>query len=377
MKNVTPTLTWLARILVGALFIFSGLIKLNDPVGFSFKLEEYFGEDVLNLPFLAPMALGIAVVVVIYEIVLGVLTLIGQWKRFTLISLTGMMVFFTFLTFYSAYFNKVTDCGCFGDAIPLTPWQSFYKDVILLALIAMLWIGRKSLKSITPWRATNLIVAITIAASAMFAEHVLNHLPVWDFRAYKPGTEVLESLKSAEELGLEGPQYETYYTMVGPDAQQEEVSGTAYIEQKWYNKEGWVMDEDATFTKQIRDGYEPPIHDFSIELLGQDVTDSVLQVAEQYWLVAYEFSSTDEAALDRLAMELQMLADDGMSIIGMTSSSSEAIEAMQQRSGTNFPWAMIDGTALKTILRSNPGVTHLKNGIIVQHFHHNDFPPLH
>jgi hypothetical protein len=220
-------------------------------------------------------------------------------------------------------------------------------------------------------------VAITIAASAMFAEHVLNHLPVWDFRAYKPGTEVLESLKSAEELGLEGPQYETYYTMVGPDAQQKEISGTVYIEQKWYSKEGWVMDEEATFTKQIRDGYEPPIHDFTIELLGQDVTDSVLQVAEQYWLVAYDFSSTDEAALDRLAMELQMLADDGMSIIGMTSSSSEAIEAMQQRSGTNFPWAMIDGTALKTILRSNPGVTHLKNGIIVQHFHHNDFPPLH
>ena len=125
-------LVHLSRLLVGILFIISGLIKLNDPLGFSYKLEEYFSSDVLNLPFLEPYALAISLFVVIFEVVLGVFLLIGFKRKFTVWSLLGMIVFFTFLTFYSAYFDKVKDCGCFGDALKLTPWESFTKDVVLL-----------------------------------------------------------------------------------------------------------------------------------------------------------------------------------------------------------------------------------------------------
>ena len=110
-----------SRIFVAVLFIISGMIKLNDPVGFSFKLKDYFAPEVLNLEFLVPYALVIAIFVVIYEVLLGVMIFLGYAKKFTLWSLLLMIVFFTFLTFYSAYFNKVTDCGCFGDAIKLTP----------------------------------------------------------------------------------------------------------------------------------------------------------------------------------------------------------------------------------------------------------------
>lgn len=131
-------ITGIARVLVGILFI-SGFVKLNDPLGFSYKLQEYFSEQVLDIPVLIPFALIIAIVIVIYELVLGIMLLIGYSPKFTTWSLLIMIVFFTFLTFYSAYFNKVTDCGCFGDAIPLTPWQSFYKDVILLVLILILF----------------------------------------------------------------------------------------------------------------------------------------------------------------------------------------------------------------------------------------------
>ena len=130
-------LVGISRIFVGILFIISGLIKLNDPVGFGFKLQDYFAPEVLNLEFLVPYALAIAIFVVIYEVMLGVMIILGYAKRFTLWSLLLMIVFFTFLTFYSAYFNKVTDCGCFGDALKLTPWESFWKDVVLLVLILM------------------------------------------------------------------------------------------------------------------------------------------------------------------------------------------------------------------------------------------------
>ena len=111
----------LIRLILGGLFIFSGVIKMNDPLGFSYKLEEYFGADVFNLEFLQPLALPMAVFLVTFEVVLGLLMLIGYLRAFTFWSMAGLMAFFTFLTFYSAYFNKVTDCGCFGDAIPLTP----------------------------------------------------------------------------------------------------------------------------------------------------------------------------------------------------------------------------------------------------------------
>lgn len=133
-------IVWFSRIFVGVLFIISGLIKLNDPVGFSFKLEEYFSQGVLDLPFLMPLALAISIFVVILEVVLGVFLLLGFKPKFTVWSLLLMIVFFTFLTFYSAYFNKVTDCGCFGDAIKLTPWESFTKDVILLVFILILFL---------------------------------------------------------------------------------------------------------------------------------------------------------------------------------------------------------------------------------------------
>lgn len=125
--NVRILAQSLIRLVLGGLFIFSGVIKMNDPIGFSYKLEEYFGADVFNLTFLQPLALPLAVFLVTFEVVLGLLMLIGYLRAFTFWSMAGLMAFFTFLTFYSAYFNKVTDCGCFGDAIPLTPWKALRK----------------------------------------------------------------------------------------------------------------------------------------------------------------------------------------------------------------------------------------------------------
>ena len=134
-------LTYFSRLIVGILFIFSGLIKANDTIGFSYKLEEYFSADVLNLEFLIPLALVMAAVICVFEVVAGIMVLIGSRPKITNWSLMLMIIFFTFLTFYSAYFNKVTDCGCFGDAIKLTPWGSFIKDVILIFFISILFIG--------------------------------------------------------------------------------------------------------------------------------------------------------------------------------------------------------------------------------------------
>ena len=140
-----------ARYVAGALFIFSGIIKVNDPVGTAIKLEEYFQVFASDIaPFFewfVPAALVLSVVLSVLEVVLGTALVIGYRMKLTAWILLAIIVFFTFLTFYSAYFNKVTDCGCFGDAIKLTPWQSFYKDIILLILIAVIFWKRNTCKT--------------------------------------------------------------------------------------------------------------------------------------------------------------------------------------------------------------------------------------
>ncbi len=164
-----------SRIFVGVLFIFSGLIKANDPLGFGYKLEEYF--DVFHISFLSPFATGIAIFLCVLEIVLGALLLFGFWSKKVTTGLLGIIIFFTFLTFVSAAFKVVTSCGCFGDAIPLTPWQSFSKDLILLLLIVILFINRSKILPVTQnagQQKTGLIAVV--ALSVIFSIYTYTYL---------------------------------------------------------------------------------------------------------------------------------------------------------------------------------------------------------
>ncbi|MEL6917739.1 MAG: BT_3928 family protein, partial [Bacteroidota bacterium] len=255
-------LVGISRIFVGILFIISGFIKLNDPVGFSFKLEEYFSQGVLDLPIFMPYALNIAIFVVILEVLLGVMLLVGFRIKFTLWSLLGMIVFFTFLTFYSAYFNKVTDCGCFGDAIKLTPWESFTKDVVLLVLIIILLLGRKHIKSIFGPKTKRIITLIALILCGVFAYYVLNHLPLIDFRPYKIGANIEEGMTVPENAPKAIFEY-AWRFKVGNEEKIIVTNGD------YPSVEGEFIDVE---TKEIQKGSEPPIHDFTIEQNGEDFT---------------------------------------------------------------------------------------------------------
>src|SRR6201985_148522 len=156
-------LIWLCRILVGLLFIFSGLIKINDPLGFSYKLEEYF--EVFHLTFLNGFALSLSIILCSLEIILGFALLIGARAVSVVWGLLLLIIFFAFLTFYSAYFKVVQTCGCFGDAILLTPWQSFSKDLVLLLLIIILFVNRKIISPLFSKRmGDNLLIGSVIVA---------------------------------------------------------------------------------------------------------------------------------------------------------------------------------------------------------------------
>lgn len=351
-----------SRLFVGVLFIFSGFVKLNDPIGFSYKLEEYFGQDVLNLEFLVPYALVLAIFIVIYELLLGVTLLIGYAPKFTKWSLLLMILFFTFLTFYSAYFNKVTDCGCFGDAIPLTPWQSFIKDVILLILILILFFNKKYLKPIFAEVSLKWIVFAVAIGCFYFAYHVLMHLPAIDFRAYKIGTNIPEAMSYPADAQQAVYEYEWTFDVNGN--KETHITTGSYPE---------VAGEFiGVETKMINEGYTPPIHDFSLMKDGEDYIDELMQEDKLLIVVAYNISKTEREGWSEIKSALQKASKQNFKIIGLTASGEQEISKFKEDFNLDFEFYFSDETAIKTIIRANPGLVILKNGTITNKLHWND-----
>ncbi|MGB3142575.1 MAG: BT_3928 family protein [Maribacter sp.] len=359
-------LVGVVRIFVGILFIISGFIKLNDPVGFSFKLEEYFSQGVLDLPFFTPYALAISILVVIVEVMVGVALIIGYRRNVTIWLLLAMIVFFTFLTFYSAYFNKVTDCGCFGDAIKLTPWESFTKDVVLLVLIIILYIGRKY---ITPFFKPHTVMAVLLAsllACIGYVYYVLNHLPVIDFRPYEIGKNIEEGMGVPEGAPKAVFEYRWKFNVGGT----EEIVVT----------NGDYPSVDGEFveveTEEIQAGYEPPVHDFTIEQEGENYAASLLQEPKLVMIIAYDLRKSNLDVFTEINKTAEEAMKKGYKVIGMSASGPDQTNLLIKEYNLGFDFYFTDETTLKTIVRSNPGVLVLKKGTIKQKVHYNDLEDL-
>jgi len=359
-------LVTISRILVGVLFIISGLIKLNDPLGFSYKLQEYFSADVLNITFLEPYALAISVFVVIFEVVLGVFLLIGYKPKFTVWSLLGMIVFFTFLTFYSAYFDKVKDCGCFGDALKLTPWESFTKDIILLFFILILFKGVKHLKPLCSKLGMTIVALLSFIGCLWFAYHVLMHLPSKDFRAYKVGANIMEGMSIPEDAPKPVQEFTWKFNVNGEE--KEIVTNGSYP-----NVEGEYLSVE---TKIIEEGYDPPIKDFSIETLDEDLTQQFLEVENLVIIVSYSLEKIERDGAEALKLMSESAKKKGYTVIGLTASGKDAKQKLKADYNLDIGFYLCDEKALKTVVRSNPGIVKLKKGTVTQKLHWNDIDDL-
>lgn len=355
-------LVHISRIFTGLLFIISGFIKLNDPLGFSYKLQEYFGEDVLNLEFLMPYALGISIIVVVFEVVLGVFLLTGYKPKFTVWSLLAMIVFFTFLTFYSAYFDKVKDCGCFGDALKLTPWESFTKDIILLVLILILFFGLKHIKPIFTKLPTTVIALSSFVLSLWFGYHVLMHLPSIDFRAYAIGNNLQEQMATPEDA--QKPVLEYTWTFNVNGEEREFVTNGSYpsVTGEYVGVE----------TKTLNEGYIPPIQDFSIESDNEDLTSYYLEKEKLLIIAMYNIAKGEVKGENKLKTFTDNAMQNGYVVIGLTSSGTEDKARIKQDHNLNFDFYLCDEKVIKTIVRSNPGIVILNKGTVMNKAHWND-----
>ncbi len=359
-------LVGVVRIFVGILFIISGFIKLNDPVGFSFKLEEYFSQGVLDLPFLTPFALAISILVVIVEVMVGVMLILGYKRKLTVWTLLAMIIFFTFLTFYSAYFNKVTDCGCFGDAIKLTPWESFTKDVVLLVLILIIYVGRKYITPLVNSKTLMSVLYVSFIACVGYVYYVLNHLPVIDFRPYEIGKNIEEGMNTPTDAPKAVFEYKWKFNVNG----NEEI----YITNGDYpTVDGEFIDVE---TEEIQAGYEPPVHDFTIEQNGEDFAAALLQEPKLVMVIAYDLRKTNLEVFKEIKAVTDKALKAGYKVIGMSASGPDQTDALKKENNLAFDFYFTDETTLKTIVRSNPGVLVLEKGTIVQKLHYNDLENL-
>jgi uncharacterized membrane protein YphA (DoxX/SURF4 family) len=434
-------LSRISRILVGSLFIVSGLIKANDPVGFSYKLNDYFAPGVFNMGWLDPFALELSVLICVAEIVLGVAILFGARMKLASWSLLILMIFFTFLTGYTAIANwffdnyessttqffegvfgfvarqdisYMKDCGCFGDAIKLNPWESFLKDVVLLIFTVFIFLKRKVTKpeglqtdlinlgvsmvliaafalGMVSWafpiwfalvtfivllgikqfikqdsKDWIMAIASTIIAT-WFSVYCIQHLPVKDFRPYKIGNNIGE-LKECPPDAPQDIYNDTWFYEVNG------VVGEYTTEQApWAIEGAKFVDRE---TELIFKGCEPPIHDFVLESEdGMDYTEDIL--AEEYMLlvIGYDITNADEDVQPKLnALYDASNNDGGPYMYAMVSNVSSEIETFRHKHQNMFEYLTGDATMLKTIIRSNPGLVLLNKGTVIGKWHYNDIP---
>jgi uncharacterized membrane protein YphA (DoxX/SURF4 family) len=304
-------LVQIARILVGVTFVFSGFVKLIDPLGSAYKFEEYFSEGVLNLEFLIPYALIFSILLIVIELMLGIMILIGWRPRFTSYSLLGISVVFLFLTWYSAYYDKVTDCGCFGDAITLSPWDTFYKNIVLTALVVFILIKNFEISSLFGPITMRWIPFLSLMGALYVTYYVLIHLPLIDFRPYAVGKDLAVGMETFKEDGV------------------------------------------------------PEVHDFSLESIDDDLTYELLEEEKVMLWITYDLNIADDNGFIAAKILAEKALKQGYRVYGVTASSDALIEQTSKRFNLPFEFLFCDATTLKTMIRSNPGLLILNKGIVV------------
>lgn len=370
-------LLWVSRILVGCLFIFSGLIKANDPMGFGYKLQEYF--LVFKTSFLNDYSTYIAIAVCALEIIFGALLLLGIAGRKIAWGLLLLIIFFTFLTFYSAFFEVVTSCGCFGDAIPLTPWQSFIKDLVLLFFILVIFVKKDKIRPLFSSSSLNTVLClVTIVFSFGFGIYTMIYLPVVDFLPYKVGNNIPQMMEVPEGVALD--EYEIIYTLKNTGTQEtKRVTDKEYLEGKIWEDTNWVIEGEPE-TKLLKKGYQIPIPDLIIsDAEGNDVTEEIIKNPYYNFVVTSvdlnKLNTVDLIALDRINQTVRELSQDSpIRAVLLTSSSVDESKFLSDQLDLVFETFYVDAVPLKSMVRSNPGVMLLQNGNIINKWSKVSFP---
>ena len=368
MNKIKSILVNLSRTLLALTFIFSGFVKAIDPLGSQYKIAEYLEAVQLSayIPDWAQLILSVGLSAI--EFTLGVMLLLAIRRRLASKISLIMMVVMTLVTLWLTVSNPIQDCGCFGDAIHLTNTQTFIKNLILLtaAIILACWplYQIRFVSKTNQWIAFYFTIVFIVTASTLS----LYHLPIFDFRPYYIG----QNIKKGMEIP-KGAKLTTYKTtfICEKNGVTKEFTENDYP----YNDSTWVFKD--THQEILEKGYEPPIHDFSItdEKTGEDLTDSILtKDGYTFLLIAPVLERADDSNFGEIDAIYEYAKENGYGFYGLTASTDKSIKHWRDITGAEYPFYTMDGTTLKTIIRSNPGLVLLYKGTIINKWSHNALP---
>ena len=358
----------LCRIIVGIVFIYSGFVKGIDPLGSDYKFTDYF--NAFGMGWMNATTLFFSFALSLVEFLIGIALLFNLWVSRMAWGSLLFMAFFTPLTLVLALTNPVSDCGCFGDAMILTNWQTFWKNIILLLLAIMIFMYRKEYKSSLPLVGQFSFLALAGAGMLCLSVYCYRHLPVLDFRPYAVGKNITEGMRLPE--GAEPDQYEV--TLKYKNKQTGEVQSFTEENYPWQDTLNWEYESSSE--RLVKKGYITPIHDLVIEhpTLG-NITEEILEDDNHTILaVAYNLTQSDvqyQPAINRLAEYAQ---EKGIRFYGLTSSSERDIETYKKRYHVPYEFCTADEIQLKTMIRSNTGVIILREGTILDKWAGKDVP---
>ncbi len=362
MNNLQKIFFTIGRIVLGIVFIYSGYVKGIDPLGSTYKFTDYF--TAFGMRQAIPIAFSLSVLQSAAEFIIGIALLLNLKTRLASIGALIFMIIFTPLTLYIAIKNPVHDCGCFGDALVITNWQTFWKNVVLLIPAIYLFAFRKKVenKRLSFMHQWVMIGIFTIFILSLTA-YCYRHLPIQDFRPYKVGVYIPDGM------------------IIPEDAPTDEYKSTFIYSKNDEQKEFGIDNiPDSTWTfveakhELIKKGYTPPIHDFTITTTdGIDLTDQVLANPNySIMLVAYDINKTSIKNSDKVNKLVDFCKEKGYNFFGLTSSNTNDVSKFLDKTNGSYPFYNTDEITLKTIVRSNPGLVLLKEGTILGKWHIND-----
>ena len=372
----------ICRTLLGMVFIFSGAVKAIDPLGTVYKIEDYLKAFGGFFTDLLPAAEIAAWGLIVLELLLGVCMLLNvrtQWTSW--ISLLFYCVM-TPLTLYIAFTNPVSDCGCFGDAVVLTNWQTFWKNLVLIILAILLVTWNKHIHQLWSNWMEGVIVLITVVATIAFMAWTINHLPIKDFRPYKIGNHLPTLMEYPEDA--EPDQYDISFVY-----EKDGVEEVFTLENYPKGDTTWTFVRQES--KLIKKGYEPPIHDLEIiNAEGDDITWDILESEESVTLVVmYDLQKADKRQMSKVEALLGeeargLLGDEARGLLGeeekgerqeeergyiLTGSGTDEIISFSLEYPTLSDYVCTcDPVTLKTIVRANPGVIVVQNGVVIDKY---------
>jgi uncharacterized membrane protein YphA (DoxX/SURF4 family) len=357
----------ISRTIAGLTFIFSGFVKGVDPLGFTYKLQEYL--EAYHMDWLHNLATPLVVILCMIEFTIGVMLLFGVKPKLTSWLAFIMMFFFTGLTLLSAINNPVTDCGCFGDAVKLSNWATFYKNVVLIIIVIFLIMSGKHARPVFS-KYNEFAITVCGAGILLYVSIIsLRHLPLIDFLPWKAGNKISEQVIATPEISESILRYKDIKT-----GQIYEYTSKTL---PWQDSVKMAsMKWDTTIKKVIQAYKEAPIHDFVItDENGNILTDQIVNNPKlQFILVAYDITKTNKDAFADINKLVAGCDKDSISFVGLSGSVFATIETFRHDVQAMFPFYNVDETALKTMIRSNPGLLLLKNGMVIDKWGWRDIP---